>query len=201
MASRPSDQIAIGGRLRAARKRAGKTLKDLAAVLNVEPNTYSRYESGSIRMSVGDLRKAAQYLGVTVGMLTGEEGGPWEKFVLVPIWTGSFSAGGGIPMTEETLAYRPEPWEVGHDFAGVHVVGDCMEPRVYRGEWAIVNVTMTARPGDIVAVLHNGDAFIRQLKTTADGGLELVAERGEPPIRVTPETRFLGVVRWAMRRP
>src|SRR6476659_5749689 len=55
---------AIGQRLKRARERSRLNQADLARVLNVEPETYSRYETGQRRITVTDLRRLAHVLDV-----------------------------------------------------------------------------------------------------------------------------------------
>lgn len=59
----------MGGRLRAARRGAGLTQKQLAEVLEVEPITVSRWERDVTTPSLARLRRIAQVTETTVGDL------------------------------------------------------------------------------------------------------------------------------------
>ncbi len=63
MASTEFERV-VSKPLRALRQKAGWTQEQLAARLGVEPGTYSRYETGSRRMSLDFLGRAVVALGV-----------------------------------------------------------------------------------------------------------------------------------------
>lgn len=69
------DDIAIGGRIRAARTRAGVSQERLGEACDVTFQQVQKYEKGTNRVSGSRLIRIAQALRVTVADLTGEGGG------------------------------------------------------------------------------------------------------------------------------
>ncbi len=65
----PESRRALGARLRAARKAANLTLKELAARLGVRPGTVVSWESGQRQPSVEQVAAIAQACGADVGWL------------------------------------------------------------------------------------------------------------------------------------
>lgn len=62
---------AIGARLRDARRRKGLTQVEVSVALGIQSETVSRYESGSISLSLAMLGRMAKVLGVGVDELLG----------------------------------------------------------------------------------------------------------------------------------
>jgi transcriptional regulator with XRE-family HTH domain len=113
--------------------------------------------------------------------------------IRVPLASGPISAGGGAPV--EALAYYPsDPEERTHRFAGYEVVGECLEPMIMRGHFVIVDMTVERKPGDIVAVRHDGEAMVKIL-TERGGKLYLSALQGPTPQAVDETTQIIGVVK------
>lgn len=93
--------------------------------------------------------------------------------------------------------------ERNHLLKAVEVVGDCQEPRIMRGHFAVVDLTARdeAKPGDVVAAQHDGEYLVRILEAR-DGLLFLVALQGQEPIQVDNRfTRLIGVVKGAYYKP
>ena len=64
-------------KLKARRKELKMTQKDIAEILEVEPGTISKYESGMIEPNIGSIKKLAETFGITIDeLLKNEE----EKF-------------------------------------------------------------------------------------------------------------------------
>ncbi|NQT92235.1 MAG: helix-turn-helix domain-containing protein [Lentisphaerae bacterium] len=68
-------------RLAEARKRSGLKSKELAALADVAPNVYSRYESGARKPAVGTVAVIAEKCGVTVDWLLGRSDDPRSVFL------------------------------------------------------------------------------------------------------------------------
>lgn len=51
--------------LKAQRVRKGRTQKEVADVLNIKPNTYTRKEAGEIKITVEEFQKICNFLEVT----------------------------------------------------------------------------------------------------------------------------------------
>lgn len=67
-------------KLTEARKAAGKTQKEVADYIGVQPSTYSCYESGKREPDGAKLRKIARFLNVSGDYLLGIETEPDEVF-------------------------------------------------------------------------------------------------------------------------
>ncbi len=65
----------IGRRIRAARERAGYSQEQVAEFLGTTGATYSRYESGKVRIPTGEVARLATYFDVDAGWLLTGEGG------------------------------------------------------------------------------------------------------------------------------
>lgn len=59
-------------RLKEARKSAGLTQKEVAAVVGVNQNTYSYWENGKTKIDSGSLAKLSELFGVTTDFLLGK---------------------------------------------------------------------------------------------------------------------------------
>lgn len=71
MRSVSEDDLAIGQRLRAARRRLGLSLADLAAAASVTCAQMERYESGANPLSAARLATLAEHLGISADDLLG----------------------------------------------------------------------------------------------------------------------------------
>lgn len=120
--------------------------------------------------------------------------------ILVPETTQAVSAGPGSISEGERWPYLPSPEERFHNFIAIPVTGDCMEPRIRPGERVLVDKDASPRPGDIVVVIHDGEALVKQVERR-DGKLYLVALQKRSPIEWTEETHVVGVVKMVMHRP
>lgn len=69
------DDVAIGGRIRAARTRAGVSQERLGEACDVTSQQVQKYEKGTNRVSGSRLIRIAQALRVSVADLTGEGAG------------------------------------------------------------------------------------------------------------------------------
>jgi phage repressor protein C with HTH and peptisase S24 domain len=119
--------------------------------------------------------------------------------IMVPETHSPASAGPGTFADTEVWPYMPPVGERRHEYIAVPVRGNCMEPRIPEGSRVIVDKTAEARPGDIVLAEHDGGYIIKQLERQ-NGDLYLTAIQGRPPIKVTEETRIIGVVKyWGMK--
>ncbi len=207
------DYRELGRRLRVAREAAGLSQRDVADHLGIEDSTYSRYESGKLRIPLPDVYRVARFLGVKADDLLAErEPRPRRRTpqeilreleastpILVPETTQPAAAGPGVPTDAELWPYFPEAGERGHEFIAVPVKGTCMEPRIPEGARVVVDKTASPRPGDIVLAIHEGEAIVKML-TQRNGHWVLTAIQGQPPIEVDERTQIVGVVRyWGMR--
>ncbi len=190
----------IGTRLRAARRAARRTQRELANLLGVDAATYSRYETGNVQIGTLDLVKAARFLDVPVTRLLGVAMGDeaWDPFqAALPMLQGA-SDGGSPERDADIFTHWPQPWEREHGFAALRMRGSCMEPVVHDGDVVVVNVTVGARPGDIVAALCGGEVLVRYLHMENDRPV-LRAMDDQTAIAVDSGVRIAGVARFAGR--
>ena len=69
--------MSIGNKIKQLREERKMTQKDIAEILDVEPGTISKYESGTIEPSIESLKKLSETFNVTIDELLKEDG---EKF-------------------------------------------------------------------------------------------------------------------------
>lgn len=177
----------------------GVGIRQAAKYMGVAFSALAAYRRGEMTPGLANVRKMARYFGVSeddiLRLLPPVEGPIW-----VPVVTQTVSAGPGSTTDPEYLPFYPQPEERGHQFFAARVSGCCMEPRILEGHWVIVNATVSPHLGDLVLVMADGEALVKEL-ASIEGDLWLVAIRDVPPIRVTPDVRIQGVVRFAFYRP
>lgn len=207
-----------GERLRALRLERGLTQEELEALSGVTQGHLTKLERG-LRpwASAITLAKLAAALGVEIadllvgGGVEGEQGKrrtrPDEAWrilessmpILVPEYGPPVSAGSGVPVEVDVWSYYPAEGERGHRFEAFEVVGDCMAPLIQPGHRVMADLSVEARPGDLVVAEHDGQRIIKRL-VSVNKHLELQAERGQPPIVVDESTVIVGVVKQVMYR-
>lgn len=214
--------MSLGWRIRQLRHERGMSQEQLAKIVQVERSYISHIESGRTQMptrnilvsiaraletNTEQLLIAAGYLAPPQSKLRGNPT-PQQMIreleaampILVPETRQPASAGAGIDAEAEYWPYWPAPENRRHDFIAVEVQGDCMEPRIRKGQRVIVDRTASPSPGDIVLAICQGQVVVKELKNQ-NGRLVLAALQGPPPVEVTEDTRILGVVRMVMHRP
>ena len=72
-----SDFIMLGEKIKAYRESKKMTQKDIAEILEVEPGTISKYESGIIEPNIESIKRLAETFGITIDELLKDED---EKF-------------------------------------------------------------------------------------------------------------------------
>ena len=65
--------LSVGCYLRQWRKKQGYTQQQMAGFLSVHRSTYTKYESGTVELSVESLCRLADVLGCTTDALLGRE--------------------------------------------------------------------------------------------------------------------------------
>jgi len=73
--------MSIGNKIKGYREKNRMTQKDIAEILEVEPGTVSKYESGMIEPNISSLKLLAETFGITVDELINDE----EKFDVLKI--------------------------------------------------------------------------------------------------------------------
>lgn len=87
-------------RLRELRKAKGMSMKELGKVLGCAESTISQYENGKREPSFETMLRAAEFFGVTVGYLLGNENPPAEKAEGVSDEDIKFALFDGQPVTD-----------------------------------------------------------------------------------------------------
>lgn len=123
------------------------------------------------------------------------------KLLILPIQRQPLSADATLTgyLAEEVAFYDAPTNADPERYQAFYVAGDCLQGRIEPGTTIVVDCWAVAEPGDIVAV-HNGDLLIKILTEVSDGRY-LTTLNGQPPIRVTEETRILGVVVQVTHKP
>lgn len=149
------DRVTFGGRIRAARKRFGWTLQDLANASGVSITTISRAERGLLALGYENFSALAHALQLDMGSLFAQEGVDAEPFS-APVVT---RAGQGVVYWGEAFAY---------EFLASSVVGKQMIPSV-----GLVHAREIKGPGDFAR--HAGEEFLYVIS----GAVEVHFETGE----------------------
>lgn len=149
------DRVTFGGRIRAARKRFGWTLQDLANASGVSITTISRAERGLLALGYENFSALAHALQLDMGSLFAQEGVDAEPFS-APVVT---RAGQGVVYWGEAFAY---------EFLASSVVGKQMIPSV-----GLVHARDIKGLGDFAR--HAGEEFLYVIS----GAVEVHFETGE----------------------
>jgi len=90
----------LGPRLKAARERAGLTLKALSVATGLSQPFLSRLERGLVSASIANLLQICRALGLPFGRLVAD-----EAFSPAPAW--AVFRGGGVPVPADGYSFRP----------------------------------------------------------------------------------------------
>lgn len=198
-------------RLKELRKSRGLTQTDVAKYIGISQNNYSYWENGKVKIDTGSMQKLADFFGVTVDYILGNDTIPPYKniypltpYIHLPIF-GEIHAGTPINTDQgETGEWDFADVEYGD---GKHfmlrVSGDSMTPTIPDGSIAIIRQQDYADKGQVVAFALNGDeATLKRYYPQSNGNILL---RGDNPEAesyvVTPEqlkngeAHIIGVVR------
>jgi transcriptional regulator with XRE-family HTH domain len=150
--------VTLGPRLKAARGRAGLTLKALSAATGLSQPFLSRLERGQVSASIANLRQICRVLGLPFAKLIAE-----EADTPAPAW--AVFRGGGVPVTADGYTFRPIAPALRHRRMDAFVLdfprGRGMDLVVaHEGEelLAVLDGRLRFRFGDEVAELGPGDA-------------------------------------------
>ena len=149
------------------------TQKSVAEALNIARNTYNQYETGKRAPDIETLCRIASFFGVSVDCLVGhvEEARRAIKRT-IPV-LGTIPAGVPMEAIEDIIDYEdlsPEEANDSHEYFGLKIRGRSMMPEYLDGDTIIVRRQETARTGEDVVVMVNGDdATFKRLQRTSDG--------------------------------
>lgn len=193
--------LKIGERIKACREAKGMKRPELAQLIDVDPNTLYRYESGSIGIKDVVKEKIAAALGVSVAYLLGSEKAESRvregAFFLsetdpepivppqlyLPVLNQEACAGNGFSWDSvETEVDEWMPWPVlatGGPTGPqkpyfVRVEGESMiGANIDDGSLILVNPNIEVRSGDIAYVKWNGRCSVKGIVFYNDGRIEL----------------------------
>lgn len=208
----------IGPLLKRLREQRGLTQGQLATYSGVTRSWIARVEAGHrekpehdlllkiapvLRVPPETLLAAAGYR--TTPLPIRERRAPYEVLreleatmpLMLPVEEVRVSAGGAVGVPTEYQAYYPEEGERGHQFRCLEVTGSCLEPDVRHGDRVIVDVTRRWEPGDMVAVVHDGELLVKWA-VRRDGEMVLEANDGTV-VQPDERTRVVGIVVQAVR--
>lgn len=195
-------------RIRAHRKSLGMTEAQYAEQIGVSRGSVQQWERGVTAPSRARQPAVAQFIGITVAQLMGENDGTEPGPAIggrVPLlsdvqagdfveYVDNFQPGDGgqeliatsVPVKQHTFALR--------------VVGDSMEPEFREGMILIIEPEMDPLPGDYVVAKNGDDAttFKQLVKDGADWYLKPLNPRY--PIKPLAGSRVIGVLRAVEKR-
>lgn len=191
-------------RLVSARRRAGLTQDQVAALTSKTRQAVSKWERGEAEPSREDIILMAQAFGISVSYLLNESRASYGlppgviiDAVDVPI-IGRVCAGPGMEPIEERQGSVPTPreWVRGAEHFWLIVRGDSMTPRLLDGHLVLVRHQRTIdRDGQVAVVClpETDDAVIRRVYRQGRELLLVAENSAYEPIR-TREAWIVGVV-------
>lgn len=159
----------------------GITAYKLCKDIGIPQQTFSNWKLGKSKPSASNLKKIADYFGVSLSWLMGDDAtltpvDPPENQRRIPI-LGRIPGGAPIAaITDiEGYIYYDPPRPTSAEFVALRVDGPSMEPEIRDGSIVIIRVSETCDPGDICAVSVNGDeATCKVVKPDREGGVYLM---------------------------
>ncbi|MDR3216108.1 MAG: helix-turn-helix domain-containing protein [Clostridiaceae bacterium] len=204
--------------LKTLRKQKGLYQKDIAEFLHVAISTYSYWENGTYDIDNDNLRKIAEYFGVSTDYILGISEMPTSRMpanvhplsrpIKLPIMG---DIRGGKPICTDQgqcidgvseWDWADEEYEDGNHFF-LRVVGNSMHPTIPQGALVVVRRQDYAERGEVVAFCMDGDsATLKRYYPQSDGSILLQGDNPEAqPYIITPEmfangeAHIIGVVR------
>jgi repressor LexA len=174
--------------LRAHRKRVGLSQHDLAKRAGLAQSAYSRFETGTRRPSLEQLRAVAKALGVGTAELLGESPAhdrPQAVDALVVPLLGEIPA--GAPSAVEAVAetYPVLRHQAGRERYVLRARGHSMSPEIKHGDLILVEYLENARPEDVqgrICVCSlNGESTMKRVFVERRGTRTSVVLRGDNP--------------------
>lgn len=180
--------------LKELRKSKNMTLKELGILINVSESAVSQYESGKRSPDYSTLVKIAEVFNVSVDYLLGRQANTKmtrhsNLEVVRKDARMSIDAMEKIPLLGATAAGTPIEAIENNDIDdyiyfdtskysspvfALNIVGSSMEPRIFEGDTAIIEVTGFVNSGEVAAVKVNGNyTTLKQLKFES-GGMWLI---------------------------
>ncbi|WP_158023599.1 LexA family protein [Domibacillus antri] len=158
------DSLEVAKRVKAIASRKGITGAELARRIGTDRSTINRYYKGTRKISINDVGRFAEALGVDVAELMFGDDSPsnlvrsTSKIVKIPI-LGKIACGDPIYAEENFDGYREEIAEFvpKGEIMFLEAQGDSMEPTIPNGAWVMIRRQPDVENGEIAAVLINGN--------------------------------------------
>jgi repressor LexA len=156
-------------KLKDVRKAAGYTQAEVAEYIGLSQPQYSAWENGRSKIDHVSLARLADLFNCTVDALIDR---PQRSTSLrIPV-LGDVAAGIPIEAITDIEDYEEidEAMAASGEYFGLRIKGASMEPRMREGDVVIVRKQDTAKTGDTVVALVNGDsATVKKIKYGSDG--------------------------------
>lgn len=162
----------------------------------IQPSILTDLKMGRQKsLSAVNAEKIANYFGVSVGYLLGNEKKPLgdtegiTNAKKIPV-LGNVAAGLPISAVENILDYEEISEDMARtgEFFGLRIKGNSMEPRIKEGDVVIVKQQDDVESGQVAIVLINGDDATCKKFVKHDNGISLVSYNPlHPPMFFTPE--------------
>lgn len=155
-------------RLRKDRKLSRQSVAD---ALGVSLSAVTMWERGERTPSRDNLYAIAQYFGVNVSDILGEEPEVTDGAIAIPV-LGEVAAGYPMFAQENILDYEEISAALATqgEYFALRIKGDSMKPRMADGDVVIVRRQPDADDGQTVVVLVNGEsATVKRLQKRTDG--------------------------------
>lgn len=144
------------------RKEKKLTQSELAKLLNVHQTAVSQWEQERTTPDIETTKKLADFFGVTIDYLLGEETNvkPMDlgEMIQIPVY-GRIPAGMPIEAIENIVDYITVPKnviKVGDKYVALKVIGKSMYPKFIENDVVIIEVTTNCENGQDCAVYVNG---------------------------------------------
>ena len=180
-------------KLRMLRKRNGISQADMASMLGIAQNSYSRYENGQRQPSIEMLQKMSEILGVTIDALIDEENREpigrevivkpeieYEDEVYIPVVAslhcGYGSAGEPYTVIDRQKVPKSYKSRYGDNLVLNYATGDSMFPTIKSGDLMLCYPGNMWDDGTIVILNVNGSDTVKRIYHAVDGGIDLIPD-------------------------
>lgn len=194
--------VDVGQRIKQRRQALGLSAEQLAARIGVSPATIYRYENNDIaHMRVDKLTPIANVLMTTPGDLMGWDDAPSntrpvDSLVTLPVY-GSIRCGPG-GLAYQNIEERVLAANIKHpdECFYLRVEGDSMEPRISKGDLALIRKQEDVESGELAAVVIDGEEGTLKKVIKRDGSIILQSFNPDYPPRVFsgPELNEIRIV-------
>lgn len=195
----------FGENLRKIRRQRSLTQDEMAELLETSKQVISRYENGQRSPKISVAAKFAELLGIPLSELSGEASvdtsspantRPVDSLVTLPVY-GSIRCGPG-GLAYQNIEERVLAANVKHpdECFYLRVEGDSMEPRISKGDLALIRKQEDVESGELAAVVIDGEEGTLKKVIKRDGSIILQSFNPDYPPRVFsgPELNEIRIV-------